>query len=168
MRGSKLSPGSYYRLRTHNVHIPPLRDRLEDIPLLLDHYMEEAAQQFGKMKPTYPPELLQLLMAYDFPGNVRELRAMVYDAVGKHSSRVMSMNSFRDHINEKRHFASRSFPREGQDVRELQETADFKRGKSRADRRVHAPGQGKPADRFRDAWNHAFGAEQEAQGWRLK
>ena len=90
----------YYRIRTHHIHIPPLKERLEDIPLLLDHHVEQAAHQFGKAKPTYPPELLQLLMTYNFPGNVRELRSMVFDAVGKHSSRVMSMNSFRDHINE--------------------------------------------------------------------
>jgi DNA-binding NtrC family response regulator len=88
----------YYRLRTHHLHIPPVRQRPGDIALLLNHYVEEAALQFGKTKPKYPPELPQLLMTYDFPGNVRELRAMVYDAVGKHASRVMSMNSFRDHI----------------------------------------------------------------------
>lgn len=98
--GANFRPDLYYRLRTHNVHIPPLRDRPDDIPLLLVYYMEEAAHAFGKMRPTYPQELVQLLMAYDYPGNVRELRAMVYDAVGKHSSRVMSMSSFRDHISE--------------------------------------------------------------------
>jgi DNA-binding NtrC family response regulator len=98
--GANFRRDLYYRLRTHHVHIPPLRDRLDDIPLLLDHYVEEAANQLGKAGPTYPPELPQLLMAYDFPGNVRKLRAMIYDAVSKHSSRVMSMNSFRDHINE--------------------------------------------------------------------
>ena len=101
-KGANFRQDLYYRLRTHHVHIPPLRDRPDDIPLLLDHYVEEAAGKLGKAKPTYPPELTQLLMTYDFPGNVRELRAMVYDAVSKHSSRVMSMNSFRDHINENR------------------------------------------------------------------
>jgi DNA-binding NtrC family response regulator len=92
----------YYRLRTHHIHIPPLRDRQSDIPLLLDHYLEEASHKLGKGEPTYPNELPQLLMAYDFPGNIRELRAMVYDGVSRHTSRVMSMNSFREHINEKR------------------------------------------------------------------
>jgi len=90
----------HYRLRTHHVHVPPLRKRMQDIPLLLDHYIEEAAREFGKARPTYPPELLQLLMVHNFPGNVRELRAMVYDAVSKHSSRVMSMETFRERIHE--------------------------------------------------------------------
>lgn len=89
----------YYRLKTHQVSIPPLRERLQDIPLLLEHYLQAAADEFGKAKPAYPPELPQLLMTHSFPGNVRELRAMVYDALGKHSSRMMSMNSFREQIN---------------------------------------------------------------------
>jgi len=88
----------YYRLRTHHVAIPPLRERLNDVPLLLDYYMEEAARDFGKPKPSYPPQLSQLLATYSFPGNIRELRAMVYDAVSKHSSRVMSMGAFRERI----------------------------------------------------------------------
>lgn len=88
----------YYRLRTHHVHIPPLRERVNDIPLLLDHYLEEAARAFGKAVPHYPPELVQHLMAYSFPGNIRELRAMVYDAVGKHAFGVMSIGCFREHM----------------------------------------------------------------------
>jgi DNA-binding NtrC family response regulator len=98
--GGNFRQDLYYRLRTHHVHIPPLRERTGDIAMLLDHYVQEAAQHFGKPKPTFPPELSKLLAAYNFPGNIRELRAMVYDAVGKHASRAMSMNSFREHINE--------------------------------------------------------------------
>lgn len=90
----------FYRLRTHHVEIPPLRERLHDIPILLDHYIEEAAREYRKAKPSYPPQLPQLLMTYNFPGNVRELRAMVYDAVSKHSSRMMSMESFHRRIHE--------------------------------------------------------------------
>lgn len=90
----------YYRLRTHHIQVPPLRKRMQDIPLLLDHYIDEAAGEFGKTRPTYPPELVKLLMVHNFPGNVRELRAMIYDAVGRHSSRVMSMETFRERIHE--------------------------------------------------------------------
>ena len=85
----------YYRLRAHHVHIPPLRERKDDIPLLLDHFLEETARLFGKKVPSYPKELLTLLANYSFPGNVRELRSMVYDAVSVHSSRMLSMNTFR-------------------------------------------------------------------------
>ncbi len=88
----------YYRLRTHHIHIPPLRERLEDIPLLLEHFLEEASAQFDKPKPAYPPELHQLLKIHSYPGNIRELRSIVLDAVGRHGSRTMSMDAFREHI----------------------------------------------------------------------
>jgi DNA-binding NtrC family response regulator len=84
----------YYRLRTHRVHIPPLRERRGDIPLLLDHFLEEAAQALGKRKPTPPKGLVQFLGTYCFPGNVRELKAMVYDAVSVHRDRMLSMDTF--------------------------------------------------------------------------
>ncbi|MDD2501818.1 MAG: sigma-54 dependent transcriptional regulator [Geobacter sp.] len=84
----------YYRLKTHQVRIPPLRERRCDIPLLLEHFMAEAALVLGKKKPTAPRELAQLLATYSFPGNVRELKALVYDAVSLHSGGVLSMERF--------------------------------------------------------------------------
>ncbi|MDZ4184159.1 MAG: sigma-54 dependent transcriptional regulator [Desulfuromonadales bacterium] len=85
----------YYRLRTHHVHMPSLRQHPEDIPLLLNHFLAEAAKEFGKNKPTPPAELDILLGTYHFPGNVRELRAMVYDAVSTHQTRKLSMDAFK-------------------------------------------------------------------------
>jgi DNA-binding NtrC family response regulator len=84
----------YYRLRTHRVLVPPLRERKDDLPLLLEHFLEEAARQLGKKKPTVPRQLVPLLQTHDFPGNVRELRAMVFDAVSVHKERVLSMDPF--------------------------------------------------------------------------
>lgn len=84
----------YYRLKTHKVRIPPLRERRCDIPLLLEHFLAEAAQALGKKKPTAPRELPQLLATYPFPGNVRELKALVYDAVSLHGSGILSMERF--------------------------------------------------------------------------
>lgn len=84
----------YYRLRTHQLQVPPLRDRPGDIPLLLDHFLTEAAAALGKKKPTPPRELARFLATYQFPGNVRELKAMVYDAVSVHQGRMLSMESF--------------------------------------------------------------------------
>jgi DNA-binding NtrC family response regulator len=88
----------YYRLRTHRVRVPPLRERKDDIPLLLEHFLEEAARELGKKKPTAPRQLAQVLATHDFPGNVRELKAMVFDAVSLHKERVLSMESFLDAI----------------------------------------------------------------------
>jgi DNA-binding NtrC family response regulator len=84
----------YYRLRTHRVRVPPLRERKGDLPLLLEHFLDEAATALGKRKPTAPKQLLQLLATHDFPGNVRELKSMVFDAVSVHKDRVLSMESF--------------------------------------------------------------------------
>jgi len=88
----------YFRLCAHQVHVPPLRERPEDIPFLLEHFLEEAATTFNKKKPTFPVELMTLLSMYDFPGNVRELKAMVYDAVARHKSGMLSMERFREAI----------------------------------------------------------------------
>ncbi len=85
----------YYRLKVHQLEIPPLRERLEDIPLLLDHFLDQAAKEFGKKKPTPPLELAVLLQTYHFPGNVRELQSMVFDAVSQHHQRKMSMEVFK-------------------------------------------------------------------------
>ncbi len=101
MGAGKFRQDLFYRLETHHVRIPPLRGRIEDLPLLLDHFLEEAATAFGKERPTYHPELLTLLKAYDFPGNVRELRAMVFDAVSRHKSRMLSMDAFKARITRK-------------------------------------------------------------------
>ena len=85
----------YYRLCGHRVHLPPLRERLDDIPLLLEHFLEVSARALNKKKPTPPPELAVLLSLYPFPGNVRELEVLVFDAVLRHSSGILSMDSFR-------------------------------------------------------------------------
>ncbi|MFQ3788731.1 sigma-54-dependent transcriptional regulator [Halomonas sp. A29] len=103
--GEKQQEGSfrkdlYYRLRTHQVHIPPLRQRKQDIALLLDHFLAEAAEELGKSKPSYPPELAVLLGNYAFPGNVRELRAMAFDAMSQHRSRTLSMEAFKRAIDQ--------------------------------------------------------------------
>ncbi|MBU0664316.1 MAG: sigma-54 dependent transcriptional regulator [Proteobacteria bacterium] len=89
----------FFRLRTHHVHIPPLRERLDDLPLLLDYFLEDAAKKLGKKKPAYPSELLILLGTYHYPGNVREFQSMVFDAVSKHQSRTLSMDVFKAYIN---------------------------------------------------------------------
>lgn len=85
----------YYRLNVHHVELPALRNRKEDIPLLLEHFLAKAAKVLNKKKPTPPPELLNLLMMYSFPGNIREFEAMVFDAVARHTSGVLSMETFR-------------------------------------------------------------------------
>ncbi len=87
-----------YRLCSHRVEMPALRDRKDDLPLLLDFFLAEVSAKYGKNKPTYPPELLTLLESYHFPGNVRELRAMIHDAMSLHEKGVLSLSRFRSAI----------------------------------------------------------------------
>ncbi|MHA7878569.1 MAG: sigma-54-dependent transcriptional regulator [Saccharospirillum sp.] len=74
----------YYRLCTHQVQIPPLRARREDIRLLFTFFAEQAAEDMNKALPDFHPEFWAHLQNYAFPGNVRELRAMAFDAVSRH------------------------------------------------------------------------------------
>ena len=93
----------YYRLRTHHIHIPPLRDRKEDLPLLLDYFLDQCSKKLGKNKPTPPKEMLIMLQGYSFPGNIRELQAMVFDAVSNHRTGILSMETFKPHISRKQY-----------------------------------------------------------------
>jgi DNA-binding NtrC family response regulator len=85
----------YHRICVHNIHIPPLRERLEDIPLLVDFFLEQSAKKLKKKKPTPPKELNTLLQTYHFPGNIRELRAMIFNAVSMHKSKMLSLDAFK-------------------------------------------------------------------------
>jgi DNA-binding NtrC family response regulator len=88
----------YYRLLLHRINVPPLRERRDDIPLLVEYILQNAAEELGKPKPTPPPELFTLLSVYDFPGNIRELKALIFDAVSRHESGKLSLESFHKHI----------------------------------------------------------------------
>jgi DNA-binding NtrC family response regulator len=88
----------YFRLRTHHLHVPPLRERADDIPILLDYFADAAAQEFKKERAAYPQELVSLLKGYHFPGNVRELKSIIFDAVARNQSKALSIDSFRNAI----------------------------------------------------------------------
>ena len=88
----------FYRLSAHHVHLPPLRQRRDDLPLLLDYFLEKAAGTLKKKPPAFPIELITLLSNYHFPGNIRELKGMVFDAVYNHKSKKLTMESFKNHI----------------------------------------------------------------------
>lgn len=89
-----------FRLKAHHVHLPPLRDRLEDLPLLVDHLLSQASRRLGKGKPTLPDGTFTLLSSYDFPGNIRELKTMLFDALSTHTAKVLSLNRIRKHVSQ--------------------------------------------------------------------
>ncbi len=99
----------YYRLLTHKITILPLRERMDDVPLLVDFFLGKASGVMGKKKPTAPRELYSLLNTYNFPGNVRELESMVFDAVSRHQSGILSLQSFREKIFRESEMKSENF-----------------------------------------------------------
>ena len=71
----------YHRLNVIHLQIPPLRDRREDVPLLLAHFLERYCQENAKPLRQFTPAAMKLMMDYDWPGNVRELENVVERAV---------------------------------------------------------------------------------------
>ncbi|WP_176012204.1 sigma-54 dependent transcriptional regulator [Victivallis sp. Marseille-Q1083] len=94
----------YYRIAAHTIHVPPLRERLDDLPLLLDCFIRRICSELGRKCPAYTDELLLLLRGYSFPGNVRELEGMVIDAVSRCAGRTLPLQPFLEQM--KRNTAS--------------------------------------------------------------
>jgi formate hydrogenlyase transcriptional activator len=71
----------YYRLNVFPIAVPPLRDRLEDIPLLVEHFVKTFSEQMGKQIDEVPTEVLEALLRYRWPGNIRELQNFIERSV---------------------------------------------------------------------------------------
>ena len=78
---NKFREDLYYRLNVITIPLPPLRDRKEDIPLLLAHFLKKFSQENGREGLHFSPEAMKMMMDYDWPGNVRELENAVERAV---------------------------------------------------------------------------------------
>ena len=88
----------YYRINVIEIHLPPLRDRREDIPLLAEHFLPKFAEQMGKPLTSISREAQALLTAYDWPGNVRELQNVIERAVALEPSPVILPESLPAHF----------------------------------------------------------------------
>jgi formate hydrogenlyase transcriptional activator len=71
----------FYRLNVFPITIPPLRDRPEDIPLLIHHFLSESARRHGRATPPVPREVLAAMIGYAWPGNIRELQNFIERSV---------------------------------------------------------------------------------------
>ncbi|HYK09825.1 MAG TPA: sigma-54 dependent transcriptional regulator [Gemmatimonadales bacterium] len=71
----------FYRLNVIAIHLPPLRDRRDDIPIFVDAFLKRIAKEHGEEPKSLTPETLEVIMAYDWPGNVRELENALERAV---------------------------------------------------------------------------------------
>jgi DNA-binding NtrC family response regulator len=76
VRDKRFREDLYYRLNVFPIPLPPLRERREDIPLLMRNFLEETAQDYGLEPPHVSPEALERALAYPWPGNVRQLRTL--------------------------------------------------------------------------------------------
>ena len=74
-------PDLLYRLNTVEIHVPALRERVDDIPLLVDSFLSEYSRKYNRSMYSISDDVLALLMAYDWPGNIRELRYSIERAV---------------------------------------------------------------------------------------
>ena len=91
-------PELYSLLKANDINIPPLREHREDIPLLLEYFVKQAAEESGIKKPQVSEEIYTLLEQYNFPGNIDELKNMVNEAVRRYKSGDLTADVFEEKI----------------------------------------------------------------------
>jgi len=79
----------YYRLNVFPIAVPPLRDRLQDIPLLVEHFVKSFSEQMGKQIHDVPAEVMEALVSHSWPGNIRELQNFIERSVILSSGNVL-------------------------------------------------------------------------------
>src|SRR3984893_11461464 len=128
----------YYLLHVINVQLPPLRDRKDDIPLLVQHFLEKYGEEDRKPGLELSPEALDVMMAYDWPGNVRELENVIERAVVLSAGRGIGADLIPDHIGRPSIFQMPRFvvPPEGISFKDV--IIDFE--KRLVESTLHAPG----------------------------
>jgi two-component system response regulator PilR (NtrC family) len=88
----------FYRINVIPIHLPPLRDRDEDIPLLAEYFLEKYREQMSKDVHALSQTAMDLLEAYDWPGNIRELENVIERAVALEKSQTILPESLPEHI----------------------------------------------------------------------
>jgi two-component system response regulator PilR (NtrC family) len=88
----------YYRLHVINIYLPPLRERKDDIPPLVQHFLEKYGEENNKADIELKPEALDLLMEYSWPGNVRELENVIERAVVLSPTATIGADLIPDHV----------------------------------------------------------------------
>lgn len=83
----------FFRLNVIPFEVPPLRERVEDIPLLIDHFNRRFAKAYGKKPKAFDPEAIELMQRYSWPGNVRELRNTIERVVIMHQNHRVAVTN---------------------------------------------------------------------------
>ncbi|WP_430039447.1 sigma-54 interaction domain-containing protein [Peribacillus simplex] len=91
----------FYRINAVQLFVPPLRDRIEDIPLLVDYFFKKVTARIGKRVTSIHPEVLSLIEQYNWPGNIRELENVIDAGVHLSNDEVMEKDALPDYL--KRH-----------------------------------------------------------------
>jgi two-component system response regulator AtoC len=94
VKDGKFREDLYYRLNVVQIHLPPLRERREDIPLLVDHFVRKFARECGKEVRGVSAGARDLLSRYDWPGNIRELENMIQRAVVLSTGPTLQLQDF--------------------------------------------------------------------------
>jgi two-component system response regulator PilR (NtrC family) len=110
----------YFRLNVIPVHIPPLRERKEDIPILTNYFIEKYSKAFGKEIKKISSYALELLMIYPFPGNVRELENIIERSVALETSNIVLPENLilAGNVQELNRFSDGEIPKDGVDLNE--------------------------------------------------
>jgi two-component system response regulator PilR (NtrC family) len=95
---SKFREDLYYRLNILNIELPPLRDRREDLPVLIEHFLRRSCKKLNKPSMYLQPDALRLLERYRFPGNVRELENLMERCVALNPGGAISKDYFPDNL----------------------------------------------------------------------
>src|SRR5882762_9371289 len=85
----RFRPDLYYRLNVFAIHLPPLRERGEDLPLLVRHYLRRFSRELGREVQEVAPEALERLRGYGWPGNIRELQSVLKQALLQASGTIL-------------------------------------------------------------------------------
>ncbi len=88
----------YYRLNVLHVHLPPLRQRIDDLPELGRHFVERTCRNFGLEPKRLTPDALRVLQAYSWPGNIRELENVIERTVALEASAIITSGSLPEHL----------------------------------------------------------------------
>ena len=115
----------FYRLNVIQIKLPPLRERKEDIPILANHFLKKYSEELNKNILNISPETHQILLHYEYPGNVRELQNIIERAVALEGSQELTANNLNSYLSEqpllKKGSMDIEIPNEGIDLEKIVE-----------------------------------------------
>jgi DNA-binding NtrC family response regulator len=129
-REKKFRPDLYFRLNVVRIDMPPLRERIEDIPPLTEHILVELSQKQNKSVRRIEGDLLRLLQMYDWPGNIRELRNVLESILVFAPSRSIGLSDVPAHIRHTLSSSSRCYDADRSKILAALNSADWNRGKA--------------------------------------